>query len=196
MAAGDGGYAIVEDVSMSLARANVIGSAAAVPAIVVLLAVFWVAAPHVAGQVVSVRLGGLAGVLLASLPGILLHEAIHGAAWRVLGRQGPGQVRFGFHRQTLTPYAHSLAPMSAWVYRAGAGLPAVLLGVGPYVAGILLGSFAVSVFGALFVVAASGDLLVLWLLRSVRGDALVLDHPSRAGCLVVRRVSEGEGQAA
>jgi hypothetical protein len=195
MAADDGGYAIVEDVSMSLARANVIGSVAAVPAIVVLMIIFRLAAPHVSGQVGSIRLGTLVGVLLACLPGILLHEAIHGAAWRVLGRQGPGQVRFGFHRETLTPYAHSLAPMSAWVYRAGAGLPAVLLGVGPYVAGILLGSFAMSLFGALFIVAASGDLLVLWLLRKVRGDALVLDHPSRAGCLVVRGVAEGEGQA-
>jgi len=36
-----------------------------------------------------------------------------------------------------------------------------------------------------FIFAAGGDLLVLWVIRNVDARAMVQDHPSRAGCLVV-----------
>jgi hypothetical protein len=36
-------------------------------------------------------------------------------------------------------------------------------------------------------VAASGDAIIIWLVRDVPRDHLVVDHPDRAGCLVVTR---------
>jgi hypothetical protein len=119
------------------------------------------------------------------LVGIFAHEAIHGLAWALFGRLPLRRIRFGFKLMTLTPYAHALDPLPAGAYRLGALLPAILLGVVPFVAGTLIGSLPLALFGMLFILAAGGDLLVLWLIRGVDPQALVLDHPSRAGCIVL-----------
>ena len=55
----------------------------------------------------------------------------------------------------------------------------------PFVVGTVLGSPSLALFGMIFVFAAGGDLLVLWLIRGVDARALVQDHPSRAGCIVL-----------
>lgn len=39
------------------------------------------------------------------------------------------------------------------------------------------------------VLAAGGDLVIVWLLRNESGDVLVQDHPSRVGCLVIQEDS-------
>ena len=116
--------------------------------------------------------------------GVLAHEALHGIAWRLAGAER-GSVRLGFQLKTLTPYAHSSAPMTARAYRIGALTPGVLLGVIPALAGLALGAGAVFWFGLLFTLAAGGDALILWLLRGVDGRRLVADHPTKPGCLVL-----------
>jgi hypothetical protein len=75
-------------------------------------------------------------------------------------------------------------PLPATAYRLGAVAPLVVLGIVPALLGTLMGWARVAAFGWLLVVGAAGDLSVLWLLRGVRPTALVVDHPTRAGCLV------------
>ncbi len=48
-------------------------------------------------------------------------------------------------------------------------------------------------FGLVFTWVASGDAMILWMIRGVSPDTVVEDHPERAGCWVVR---EGVGDAA
>lgn len=189
MTTDDLGFSIAEDLSISLSRANVLVGVASLPVVLAMLLLFQIVSPALSGHAGSLSLAAIGLTLVATLPGIFLHEVIHGATWRAFGRLGRGRVTFGFHRATLTPYAHALDPMPVWAYRAGAVLPAILLGVLPYAAGILWGSLPVALFGILFVTAAGGDMLVLWLLRKAKGGAQVLDHPSRAGCLIVERVA-------
>jgi hypothetical protein len=47
-----------------------------------------------------------------------------------------------------------------------------------------VGSGGWTVYGVIFLIAAAGDFIVLWVLRGVPGDVLVEDHPTRAGCYV------------
>lgn len=117
--------------------------------------------------------------------GIVLHEALHGFAFRTIGGADRSKVSFGFHWKTFTPFAHCAAPLDAAAYRATVLLPCLVLGLVPLVAGLSTGIGWLSGWGALFVAAAAGDLLVVWTIRHVPGDALVIDHPSRIGCLVV-----------
>ena len=131
------------------------------------------------GNILAVVAGAV-----AFIGGVLVHEVLHGIAWRLAGA-APGSVRLGFQVQTLTPYAHSSAPMTARAYRIGAATPGVLLGIVPAVVGLVLGAGAVFWFGLLFTLAAGGDTLILWLLRGVPGSRLVEDHPSKPGCLVL-----------
>ena len=65
-------------------------------------------------------------------------------------------------------------------------LPGLLLGVVPGVVGLLLGQAMLLLFGCWMVVAASGDVAVLWVTRHVPPSAMVRDHPTQAGCLVLK----------
>lgn len=117
--------------------------------------------------------------------GILLHELIHGLSWMLFGRKSFRSIKFGFQLKTLTPYAHCTEPMKVNPYRIGAAMPGILLGLIPALAGVLGGSGWLLAFGVLFITAAGGDFLILWLIRDVASDQLVEDHPTRAGCYVI-----------
>ena len=115
--------------------------------------------------------------------GIVVHELIHGLAWAWTGRKPLRAIRFGVSWRALAPHAQCTVPLPASAYRLGATAPGLLLGVVPALAGTLTGVGAVAAFGWLMVLGAGGDIVVLWLIRSVQGHVLLQDHPTRAGCV-------------
>ncbi len=68
-----------------------------------------------------------------------------------------------------------------------------MLGILPAAAGLVTGNPWVMFFGIFFLLAASGDAVILWLLRGVPANALVEDHPTRAGCYVIQPEQAGPG---
>jgi hypothetical protein len=124
-------------------------------------------------------------LLLAVLPGVLAHELIHAATWAVFARRPLSAIRLGIRWQSVSPYAHPRDPMPVEAYRAGAIMPAIVLGLGPALAAIALGAPRLMAWGLFFVLAAGGDLVVLWLIRRVPAGRHVRDHPTRAGCQVL-----------
>jgi hypothetical protein len=189
---GESGVGIPEgqDRSISLARANVYTLAVSVPLVGLMLAAYLVLSPARGMPATGLSLQAALLFLVLMVAGIVVHEAIHGLAWAAFGHLPLKRIRFGIQASTLTPYAHALDPMPARAYRLGALMPALLLGVLPFAVGTAIGSASLALYGMIFVFAAGGDLLILWLIRGVDPRALVLDHPSRAGCIVlpVRRV--------
>lgn len=173
------------DHSISLARANVYTLAVSVPLVGLMLAAYLGLSPTRGLSAAGFSLPGGVLFLVLMIAGIIVHEGIHALAWSAFGRLPLKRIRFGFQASTLTPYAHALDPMSARAYRLGALMPALVLGVLPYVIGTASGLTSVALYGMIFVFAAGGDLLVVWLIRKVDPRALVLDHPSRAGCIVL-----------
>lgn len=129
-------------------------------------------------------LGGwlFAAVIVA---GIVVHEAIHAGTWIAAGGLGRGDVAFGVNWKALMPYAHPQRPFAARAYAVGGAMPGIVLGLVPAAIGLATGRGAWSGFGAIFLAAAAGDLMVLWSLRGVPRAALVEDHPTRVGCRVV-----------
>lgn len=136
-----------------------------------------------------------ATLVLILLGGILLHELLHGAAWAWFGNKPLTTIRFGIQWKVLTPYAHCPEPLDARAYRIGALTPAVLLGVVPVVIATAGGPVWLFFPGLIFLVAAAGDFLIVWLLRGVHSNQLVLDHPDRAGCLVYENSIEQDQTA-
>ena len=181
-----------EERTATVAKANVAALVGVLPVLVVLVVVYgliwgWGAL----GAGFDALVSPLWRFLLLFVGGVLVHEVLHGVAWRLAGAVR-GSVSLGFQVQTLTPYAHSSAPMTARAYRIGAVTPGVVLGVAPALAGLALGAGGVFWFGLIFTLAAGGDALILWLLRGVSADRLVRDHPSKPGCLVLpERTGEG-----
>jgi hypothetical protein len=186
------------DHSVSIAKANSWMLLIAVPSVAALVALYlavWGLGDFAAGlgQFLQWRV-----VIPTLVVGVPLHEFIHGVAWAMASGRPLSDVSFGFQWKTLTPYAHLQEPVPATAYRWGAVMPAVMLGLLPYLVGLALGSGWLACLGLFFIFTAGGDLLVLWLLRGVGGGALTEDHPSRAGCYVYRRsdrATDGQGRS-
>lgn len=116
--------------------------------------------------------------------GTVFHEVLHGLghAW---GEATWSDVRFGMHWRALTPFARCDVPTRARSYRLAVALPGLVLGGIPLGVGLTTGYWLAAFYGFLMLVAAAGDLLVLWILRNVPAGAWVQDHPREVGCLVV-----------
>ncbi len=129
----------------------------------------------------------LLGILMI---GTVIHELIHGITWCLVGQKPWSVIHFGFQVKTLTPYAHCREPLPLRTYRIGTWMPGFITGVLPALIGIAIGNIWFLLTGSLFVLAAGGDAFILWLLRKVDSTALVEDHPTRAGCYVLKEETE------
>lgn len=130
------------------------------------------------------------GCLLFSLlfiAGVAMHELIHGVFFGLFAESGFSSVRFGFMREYLTPYCHCSEPLKVRHYSLAALMPALLLGFLPIVAAFFVGSLFWLLFGIVFLSAAGGDLMVVWILRKETPDTLVQDHASEPGCWVYKK---------
>lgn len=124
-------------------------------------------------------------ILPVLIIGIPLHELLHAIGWSVIGKRSLKDVKFGVLWKALTPYAHLKDPIRASAYRAGTVTPLLIMGILPYILGLVMGNSWVANFGLIFVLAAGGDLLVILSLRRVHGGSMVIDHPSKVGCIVL-----------
>ena len=115
--------------------------------------------------------------------GIVAHEGIHALGWKFLGGVSWEHIEFGVKK--LTPYTHCTTTLPLTAYRWGTALPGLILGVLPLGAALLWGSGPLLLWGVVFTSAASGDAMVLWLLRDAPSGALVRDHPSEVGCQIL-----------
>jgi hypothetical protein len=170
------------DRSISIGTASIISTIVVIPILLLLTVVYsvtWGVEDFFEGLTQFTRWQSFLPAILLGVP---IHEGIHGLTWMWLGKVSRKHIKFGV--KYLTPYAHCEIPMSARAYRTGAMMPAAFLGLLPYSIGLLVGNGWLTVFGLVFLFAAGGDLLILWILRSVKADAMVEDHPSRVGCYV------------
>ena len=124
--------------------------------------------------------------ILATFVGIIMHELIHGCTAIWYGGIRRQDAKFGMQWQTLTPYFHCTVPLTVQKYRWVVIMPLLVLGVLPYGIALFTGNRGLTVFGILFILAAAGDLVILWLMRHLRADELVQDHPTKIGLTVVR----------
>ncbi len=117
--------------------------------------------------------------------GIFIHEAIHVLGWMIFGKKSLKVFHIGFQWKSLAPYAHCKEPMDILPYRIGSFAPGLLLGILPWIVSLFTGDILLFIYGWLYTTAAGGDFLVLWILRNVKSNTLVEDHPTRAGCYVM-----------
>ncbi len=115
------------------------------------------------------------------LSGIFIHELLHALVLGLFVRGGFSSIKFGFDRNTFTPYCHCTKPIRVRWYRLGAIMPLILQGILPFVVSLFTGSLGWWAFGVLFTVGAGGDLLAIEMLSGLRSRARVLDHPEKMG---------------
>jgi hypothetical protein len=169
------------DLSISMARANIVVFFIAVPLFVVQLILFGTIRAGKQTQAVE----NLPVLLIAVVASIAVHELIHGITWVIAGHKVFSMIKFGFQWKTWSPYAHLKEPVEVNAYRAGAFMPGLILGILPYFLSLMTGNPYLLWFGLLNTAGAGGDFLVLWLIRNVKSGSLVEDHPTNAGCYVL-----------
>jgi len=169
------------DLSISMARANLIVLFLSIPVAIAQFILF----SMIHGIDRTVPAGSSVFLIIALLLGIVAHEVIHGLSWVIFGQKPFSSIKFGFQWQTLTPYAHLTEPIEVNAYRIGAFMPGLVLGILVYTLSLVLGDGSLFLFGLLHTAAAGGDLLILWLIRKVKRGTLVEDHPTNAGCYVI-----------
>jgi hypothetical protein len=173
------------DLTIDVGKAYIFVILIVLPLILVLAIFFiwlWGTEKYFTGLGHLTKLPSILPILILGIP---FHELLHALGWSVFGRIPIKEVKFGVLWKALTPYAHLKNPIEASAYRAGTITPLLVMGLFPYVLGLLVGESWIVNFGLLFILAAGGDMLVIWTLRGVRRDALVIDHPSRVGCIVL-----------
>jgi len=122
--------------------------------------------------------------ILILIIGIVLHELLHGIFWSFFIKKRFKSIRFGIIISSLTPYCHCKEPMILWNYLIGSMMPAILLGILPLFLSLLVGSFSLLIFGAVFIIGAGSDILMIWKLRKENQNSWVLDHPDKTGCFI------------
>jgi hypothetical protein len=169
------------DLSISMARANIIILFISLPVVILQLAVFLL----IHGTTGLKPVGSTALLIIAVLLGIVIHELIHGISWMIFGRKPISSINFGVQWKTFTPYAHLKEPVEVNAYRLGAFLPGFILGILPYSLSLLSGNADLFWFSLVHTSAAGGDWLILWLIRHIETGMQVEDHPTNAGCYVL-----------
>lgn len=124
-------------------------------------------------------------LFIAITMGVFIHELLHALGWVFFTNHGYKSIRFGVKWQYLTPYCHCKEPLKRNQFYIGAALPLLVLGVMPVVVACFTGSFKLWFFGFFFTVAAGGDIVAMWMLRNVRKEQRVQDHPSEMGFVIV-----------
>ncbi|MCX2739920.1 DUF3267 domain-containing protein [Pontibacter anaerobius] len=127
-------------------------------------------------------------MLLVFVLGAVVHELLHGLTWAIFCKRGVKSISYGVHWRYLTPYCHCQEVLPLHAYILGGVMPGLVMGLMPALAGVATGNLLLFLFGLLFSIAASGDLLVLWMLRHAKSSDLVQDHPDKIGCYVYSRI--------
>jgi hypothetical protein len=170
-----------KDLSVSMARANIVVMFISIPVVILQFAVFIL----LHGTKKLEPTWNSIILLVVVMLGIVIHELIHGVSWMIFGRKPLSAIKFGFQWKTFTPYAHLKEPVEVNAYRLGAFLPGFILGILTYILSLILGDGNLFWFSLLHTSAAGGDWLILWLIRNVKAGMQVEDHPTNAGCYVI-----------
>ncbi|GAA0738468.1 DUF3267 domain-containing protein [Clostridium oceanicum] len=118
--------------------------------------------------------------------GIVVHEFIHGITWGYSCKKGYKAISFGFELSTLTPYCCCSEAMPFKNYALGCAMPTIILGIIPYIIGLILGNYYYAMFGGLHILCGGGDMYVLWLIRK-NYNSIIVDHPYLVGCVAFEK---------
>ena len=175
------------DLTIDLAKANVIISFASVPVFVLGIFLYY----RLCGvQGFGMGVKGLIIYAIGYIVLIVAHELVHGLTWSFFSPNHWKDIDFGFIVKTMNPYCTCGEPLEKGQYILGAMMPLLVTGIIPTVIAFLIGSFPFLLVGLSLIIGAGGDImLVLKLLRfrTYAKEILIYDHPTEAGSIMFTR---------
>lgn len=173
-----------KDVSIEMLKAHLLTIILLGSLVFLILKVYdWMYSPYDLAYILldskSLLLLGITIIVLA-----IVHEILHGFTWAMFTPKGIKDISFGFILKYLSPYCTCRVPLKRWQYALGVLMPLIVLGVLPTIIGICAGIASITLIGALFIIGAGGDLVMVYLLISYKPeskDLLVYDNPTKVG---------------
>ena len=174
--------------TISIARANIVAIVIMIPVVVL----FGVSYYLIWGDNVLHQLNfkSLGFYLLFIVAGIIIHELLHGITWAFFAKKGFRSIHFGIKWEYLTPYCHCTDALKVWQYIVGGLMPLLIMGLIPAAWAMIKGNALLMFYGIFFSVTAGGDIQAIWLLRKIKSNQLIYDHPEELGFII-----EDEGNA-
>jgi hypothetical protein len=124
--------------------------------------------------------------LIAAFIGIVIHELIHGITFAAFCKKKWRAVGFGVDWSTLTPYCSCNEGLTVNKYRLAGAMPTIVLGILPYVIGLVLGNYWFAMFGLFLILGGGGDAFILWMTRKEK-NSIMVDHPYLIGCVAFEK---------
>lgn len=128
--------------------------------------------------------GGWLGAILVVAGSAVLHELLHALGWIAFAGLPWRSVSV---RRTWRVMGFIVCPNAALpvtVYRLSTAMPAMILGGGSLVTGLIVGNGLVVLWGFFFLIECYSDITVLLATVSLRAPAKVREYPDRLGCQV------------
>ncbi len=116
---------------------------------------------------------------------IIIHEFIHGYFFSKYAHSGWKNVRFGFSKELLAPYATCSEPITVNQYKIVALMPSIVLGIIPLIAFIFTKNTYLLIYGFFMLFAGIGDFYIVWIIRKLSGKQFIIDHPKQLGYILV-----------
>lgn len=139
---------------------------------------------HIHIEMLPLSLWWLAGTLIL----IPIHEALHGLAARVVGVQ-PRRITFGFKLRGLIPYCRVEGDTTVAQTKLVIATPLAVTSLACAIWILADGSLLAALLLPTAIAACGGDVLILWFLRSYRGDD-ICEEGEDLFELVISRPSE------
>ena len=110
--------------------------------------------------------------------GFIIHELIHGFFAAIFNKNGFKSIRFGIMLSKGIAYCVNAEILKTNKYIIGLLMPLIILGIIPSVLSIFTGYLYLFIFGLLFIIAASGDILLFLRIFKERYESWVEDKVS------------------
>lgn len=135
---------------------------------------------------ISIKLSDIiVGLMVLFVLGIL-HELLHAIGFLIFGKVNWSDIAFGMKWKSLTPFGYCKISVKAIVYIIALILPTIILGVIPLIISLLIKAKFLYLIGAAMIVGGFGDMIVVWMIRNVPKERMLIDHPSKLGCLMIK----------
>lgn len=182
---------VKREVALSSTKAHLYGLISIVPLLIILGLPFWILwEERITLKSFVAAIPQPVVLFLVIIGGIVLHELIHGVTWSFFCKTGLKAIRFGIMWKSLTPYCNCLERLKIKQYIVGGIMPAVTMGFLPSIYSIITGNLTLFLVGFFFAFAASGDFVIIWMLRKENKNSFVLDHPKKIGCYVFDKIED------
>lgn len=126
--------------------------------------------------------------LLIFIVGIIIltivHEGVHGFFWHLFCKDKWKSIKFGFIKESLTPYCHCTEPLTILQYRLGCIAPLFVAGILPYIIALLIGNNVLLFISLVMILGAGGDVAIFLLILKEKESTVILDHNKLCGCIV------------